>query len=570
MNESDNNSQNYNGNHNNGNHTGTLPPTASDDLRERLWAYEDLSSATQEQSPFNIAGAFASLGFIGAAIRRSKRFWGVWAIIGLILGLGIYIKYPVSYQATTSILIKNDPGEDVVSAMQTQVSIVESRPVAGNALKTLGLTQSVSSFQAAYTVTVTTDQVLTLTVSAPSAAGAVERTNALATQYLQFRANLLRNQQQQELASLGQQVPAAQQHIASLQNQVSQLQSQSGGSGGTTLTNLQNQLKTANDSLPTLEQSVTSLKSETQSTTVSMIAGSQVLDSASLLHHSKTKELIEYILSGLIGGLAIGMGIVVVRALMTDRLRRRDDIAAAIGGRIRLSVGRVRKGRLPASPRARAARERDLRRIAAHLRNSVPRKERGGTALAVITVDNEDSVAPAVVAMASSCAGDGLRVVVADLTHDTPVARRLGADGPGVQPVRAGNAELVVYVPEADEIAPSGPVRLVGDRRLTSPPSEALLVATGSADLVVTVADPDAATGADYLATWATDAVVVVSAGRTHAPRAYAMGEMLRLARLRVVSGVVTEADRTDQSLGLVVPESPPSSNGDVPGGVLR
>ena len=565
MNESDNNSQNHNGNH-----TGTLPTSASDDLRERLWAYEDFSSATQEQSPFNVAGAFASLGFIGAAIRRSRRFWGVWAIIGLIVGLGIYVKYPVSYQATASILIKNDPGEDAVSAIQTQLSIAESRTVAGNTLKELGLSQSISSFQAAYTVTVVTDEVLSLTVSAPTETGAVDRTNALAAQYLAFRASMLRNQQQQEIASLDQQVPAAQQHIASLQNQISKLQSQSNGSSAK-LTSLQKQLTTANDSLGTLEETVVGEKSQTQSTTASMIDGSQVLDSASLMHHSKIKDLLVYVLSGLIGGLAIGIGFVVVRELITDRLRRRDDIAAAIGGPIRLSVGSVKKGRLPATPRARAARVRDLRRIAAHLRNSVPRKERGGTALAVITVDNEQSIAPAVAALATSCAGDGLQVVVADLTKDAPVARRLGADRPGVQSVRPRDAELIVFVPEADDITPSGPVRPGGDRWLASTPSEALLSATRSADLLVTVADPDAAIGADHLATWATDAVVVVTAGRTHSARAYAVGEMLQLARLRVVSGVVTDADKTDHSLGLVTPEiSPPSPNGGLPGAVFR
>ena len=38
-------------------------------------------------------------------------------------------------------------------------------------------------------------------------------------------------------------------------------------------------------------------------------------------------------------GLVLGMGIVVIQALVSDRLRRRDDIAQALGAPVKLSVG---------------------------------------------------------------------------------------------------------------------------------------------------------------------------------------------------------------------------------------
>ena len=77
---------------------------------------------------------------------------------------------------------------------------------------------------------------------------------------------------------------------------------------------------------------MTGLTATEESTTSSMIDGTQVLDAATAMPHSKIKDVIEYVLSGLIGGLAIGLGIVIVRELISDRLRRRDDIAAALGG----------------------------------------------------------------------------------------------------------------------------------------------------------------------------------------------------------------------------------------------
>ena len=129
---------------------------SSDDLRERLWAYEDFSTA-QEHPAYNVAGAFASLGFIMASIRRTRRFWLAMAAVGVFVGAALFAYFPVSYSATTTIFVKNNPGVDAVSAMQTQVVMAQSQTVAANAAKALDLTQSLASFRAAYLVNVVTD-----------------------------------------------------------------------------------------------------------------------------------------------------------------------------------------------------------------------------------------------------------------------------------------------------------------------------------------------------------------------------------------------------------------------------
>ena len=123
------------GNYSNGRAQAEIGALSPDDVRERLWAYEDFAAA-QEQQPFNVAGAFASLGFVMAAIRRQAAL-AMWAGIGLVAGLAIYVKYPVSYQSTVSVLIKNNPGEDPISAMQTQEQLVQSQSVAAATLKSL-------------------------------------------------------------------------------------------------------------------------------------------------------------------------------------------------------------------------------------------------------------------------------------------------------------------------------------------------------------------------------------------------------------------------------------------------
>jgi capsular polysaccharide biosynthesis protein len=193
------------GNHKQRDH-GSLDALSADDVRERLWVYEDFTGA-EEHPAFNMAGAFASLGFIGAAVRRSLRFWLILAAVGMVAGLGVFIVYPPSYQAKVTVLVKNNPAVDPVSAMLTEVILVESQSVASGAVKALGLTQSVSSFQAAYTATVVTNQVLTITANAPTGSGAVDRANEIAAQYLKFRASVLRAQQAQEAIANAQQVP---------------------------------------------------------------------------------------------------------------------------------------------------------------------------------------------------------------------------------------------------------------------------------------------------------------------------------------------------------------------------
>jgi capsular polysaccharide biosynthesis protein len=533
---------------------------SSDDLRERLWAYEDFTTA-QEHPAYNVAGAFASLGFIGASIRRTRRFWLTMAAVGVIVGGALFAYFPVSYAASTTILLKNNPGEDAVSAMQTQINMAQSQTVAANTVKALHLTQSVSSFRAAYVAALVTDQVLSITVTAPTAQGAVDRAREIGNQYLRFRASLLTALQNKQLADYDTQIPAAQARIVTLQTKVSQLQAS--GADPAQLGALKNALKVAQDQLPTLESTVTGLKAEAQNTTAAMIYGSQVLNPATLNHHSNLKDLLEYAVSGLIGGLALGLGIVVVRELISDRLRRRDDIAAALGAPVRLSTGPLTASRLPGGP-SRAARERDLRRVAGYLRNAVPHKQRGGATLAVIAVDNLSEIAPAVVAFVESCAKDGAQVVFADLTDGAVIAGLLGGGGAGVRSVRVGGVQVVVAVPEPDDVLPSGPMRSSGGTaQQFAPPSDSLLSACRQADLLISIAELDPALGGDHLATWATDAVALFTSGRTHGGRAYAVGEMLRVAGLHV-TGVLIGADKTDESLGYPVPETASVVRGSV------
>lgn len=543
----------------------TLSAEAADELRERLWAYEDFSGPV-EHPAFDVTGAFASLGFLRQALRRRRRLWLTLGALGLVIGCGVYVTYPPAYPASTTLLITNASGSDPGTAMLTNQSLAESLPVAEAVVRQMKLPQSPASLLAAYTATSTSENVLEITVSAPSSARAVEEAQAIASAFLKFRAGLLRTQEQQQESALNQRVTQAENNLNSIAKQITELGGTVPSDNSSTSTGsvppatgklgrLTVGYRAADQAVSTLKQQVPGTITQDQIDLTSQIDGSQVLNPASAGKHSKLKYIAYDVVTGLFAGLVLGMAVVVIQALVSDRLRRRDDIAFALGAPVRLSVGPVLSRRLPATPGARAASERAVRQISQHLRHAIPREETGARGLALIPVENAPAVAPAVAAVAVSCAGDGMCVIVADLAPGAPVAALFGVAQSGLRYVHAGgpaSVEVAILVPDPDDPVPTGP--LSARSRLGDEFGDVFR----RADLLLTVAELDPASGADHLATWATDAVAIITAGRTRGAHAHAVGEMLRLSGIHVASSVVVGADQTDESLGLeiVPPES--------------
>ena len=514
-----------------------------------LWAqdYTDV-----EGQPADINAGLTSLGFIRAAIRRSKWFWGAMAVIGLLIGSGLYVALPPAYQASTELFLKVGPESAPGTAILNDQAIAQTRTVAGLALHKLGLRQSVSSFASSYTATVVSDQVLVITVNAPSSGDAVKRASALATAFLQYRANQLEAQQKRVSGLLDQQISQAKQHISFISKQISQAVAQPKSSANRAkLSSLRTELSRATSDLTMLEQTVSSGKASTQAGTAQQVGGSDVLDPAAPVPpHSRLKHLLLYGVIGLLAGLALALSIVVVRALISERLYRRDDVARAVGAPVKLSVGTVRLSRwLPGRRGLAAARLTNVRRIVAYLRGAVPARSRGA-ALAVVPVDDPRAAALTLVSLAVSCAQEGKQVVVADLASGIPAAGLLGTKEPGVHSVRVHDAHLVVAVPERDDVVPVGPLGRTSPQAQHSPFSEAVRAAHASSDILLTLAPLDPSFGGEHLATWAPDAVVVVTAGRSSWTKVHAVGEMIRLAHTRLVSAVLVGADKTDESLG--------------------
>jgi capsular polysaccharide biosynthesis protein len=513
---------------------------------ERVRSYGDFADAG-EASAADLAAGLASLRFMGKALRRRAWVWCATALAGVAAGLVLFAAFPPAYAASTSVLLTNDPLADPSDAIQTSITLAQAPAVAQGALQLLHLRQSVSSLLASYTVAQITDRILTITVTAPSSSGAVARANALAAAFLQFRAKALQIQQQIVLATLSQQIAQARQQVELAAGKVeAQLVLPASAAQRAKLHNLEAVQYQAYIALDGLERTAASFPV----TTTAMVAGSGVLDPAIPARRGRQTDLF-YPLGGLFVGLMLGLSIVIIGALASDRLRRRDDVAHALGAPVKLSVGIIHAARwVPGRLRLAVGRSRDVRRIVAYLRSAVPAGSRGA-ALAAVPVDNARVVALPLVSLAVSSARAGKRVVVADLSGGAPAARLLGVRKPGVHEVHVRDVRLVVAVPGRDDVVPVGPLHPASPTALPGSVTEALARAYDSADLLLTLVTLDPALGGEHVATWATDAVVLLTAGRSSPAAIHAAGEMIRLAGLPQLSAVLIGADKADLSLGV-------------------
>jgi len=503
----------------------------------------------------DVSVGLARLPSLAAAVRRRAAFCCAAGVVGLCLGGAVYVVRPPAFEASTSVLVMQNPALNPLDAVQTDVALAESRSVAGPVLRKIGLDENVSKFIGSYSVAAVTDRVLVFTVKAPSSSDAVSRAAALAAEFLSMRARGLQQQQQRVVNSLNAAVTNAEQQTAALSAEIAALPARpSSAAQRAELGGLQASLHQATADLAGLRGARSSYQASSQVTTASMIAGSRVLDGAAALPRSKVRSPVAYGAGGAVAGLLVGIAIVMIGELVSDRLRRRDDIAVALGAPVELSA--VRPSRIWPRGLA-AARSPGVQRIVRYLSRTVARARTGQmTALAVVALDDTRAAALSVASLAVALAGAGKHLLVADLADGAPTARLLGVRTTGVSAVTVAGRQLVVAVPEPGDVARLGPLDGNGRgrfgrlpaRRATAGP---LAAACRQADLMVTLVTLDPAAGARYLSTWAAGAVVTVTAGKSSGTRIHTAGEMIRLAGTRLISAIVLDADRADESLGM-------------------
>ena len=528
-----------------------LPVEVGDGFPDRMWNYQDFPLGEDRSADDPSSTGLVDLSFIRAGLRRSRRVWWSVAAVGFLIGAGLFVHAKPSYQATVSILMQNDPNIDAYTGMETDSLVAQEPAVDQLALHNLGMSGSTLH----YTATIFSNQVLTISLHAATPDEASREVDAVANAFLKVYAQSVQTQTAASTIGESQQLAQAQQAVDSLGKQISQVSAEASSTAQQKqLKSLEAQHAAAENALAALKQTLAYDQASAAVTASNMVTESKIIyTSVPTAATSRKKTAIEYVGGGLFGGLVIGMAIVMIRALLSDRLYRRDDVAVALSAPVRMSVlsagSSGKRLWLSLGGRGQASRqEADVTRVANYLRGSVPGDSRGPASLAVVAVDDPSLVAAAIEELASSYAREGKRVAVADLAAGA-LARSLGVSDPGVRMVDVKGTRVIMVLPASDEMAPIGP-RARGTRGQTA--NNEVASAYSGADVFITMAVLDPAVGADHLATWAGDAVAVVTAGRSSVARVQAVGEMIRDAGTHLASGILLGADKDDESFGLV------------------
>ena len=246
----------------------------------------------------------------------------------------------------------------------------------------------------------------------------MRRANALAAAFLQFRADRIQEQTTSANKALNQQIAALQQQISQLTTSIANTPQ------GTQLSTLQGEQSSDQSELSTLEQTV----QQNQVASVGVTTGSRVVTPGTLAPSSAAKLFGLDGLAGLIGGLFIGMAYVAVQAVLSDRLRRRDEVASILGAPVELSLKPVQgpeaaPGALDQAGHA-VEPQGELSALAGYMRRLGVRQE-GRKTLLVVAMDDLAVPAAALAVLAQRLTDEGESVLVADLTNEGLLSRSM-------------------------------------------------------------------------------------------------------------------------------------------------
>ena len=482
-----------------------------------------------------------SLHFVRAALRRRWLVCVLAGVLGLLAAAAFLVASTGSHTAKATLVLAHDPQVDPSRAMATDVSLLGTRTVATKTIASLGLTMSPDEFLKSVTVEPVSSELLSLTLSAPSDAEAVDRLTALTSTYLDFRAEQLSMQSDVLVGGMQERIKTLQGEVAGLSRTIDQLATR--GNPSARLSDAIAQRANLQGQIETLQQSV----EDATLRHTSVVSSSRVIDPAATDAAGLKRRIALALASGLIGGLALGCGIVLFFAIISDRLRRRSDVAGALEVPVPVSVGKIAP--IPKRwlwlPHVRAVdgrRTDERQRLARAIELELPVPGQRGR-LAVACIDNADEVRFAFAAAAADLAAGGRSIALIDLTEH-------GTLNGEVARLNAGSTNST---PTPTVFRPRGIPALAGDaadlravgHEDGSPPQ------LERNDVTLVLADLDPSVGAHHLKTWTDRVIVPVTAGHSSAERVTTAAELVRTAGLEMRVAVLLRTERTDNSSGV-------------------
>lgn len=524
---------------------------------EAVWRIEDEPEVELAGSPRPILGTWH---YLRSCLRREWLVWLGLAVVGAYVGLAAVVLVPPASVGTVTLLMGHPANADESAAMATDVSLLSTREVAVRTVRDLAWQMSPDVLQSAVTVQPVTPEVLTVAVTEHSPASAMAAVDALTRQYLAFRNAQLRSLTSGLVSGYQTRIASLERQVAALNAQYSQA-SQQGPTAESRASDLLAQRTELNSQIASMQQASDDASLQTEAA----ISSTHVLDPPRAVRPSAKRAMVLDVGSGVVAGGALGLGLVLFRALTSERLRRRHEVALALGAPVRFSVTSTgpqerRSRRVLQRLRGRGPwRRRDLDALVYGLESAiVPRGV--GPELVKPDAFTGRSTANVGVAAVGGTAGVAAAVIVAVASH----LRVYGFSVFLVDLSKAGAVVRCLPRPDAASVfRPTGvPNLAMGPRGARGPMVDLALghplrERWDAADIIIALIEVDPGIEVENLGSWVDQVVPLVSAGRCTAELLETTAGLIRSSGLSLPFAMMVGADDTDQSLGLVDQPTP-------------
>ncbi|MEU1179616.1 Wzz/FepE/Etk N-terminal domain-containing protein [Streptomyces sp. NPDC005820] len=322
------------------------------------------TSTTPESSA---AAPLLDLQGLVAAVRRRRRLWGSLALLGLLVGAAVAFLLPQPPTAVTKVLVAHadDQPSDPGTLIRTDVALLQTTRIAGNALKSLGSQEKVEDFMRDYSGAGLTNNVLQITVTGGSEAEAVARAKALADAFVADHVRRIQESAHAEAKALLDQRDQLKAQLAQVNKAIGDSTEEGGQQSSADLESLYARRAELTSQITDFSQRA----GEASIGTPRLVAGTQIVDAPYLVPHSLPKAAVTDAGIGLFLGLFLGLAVAAVGAVVADRPVLRREIAANLGASVIAELPHRAAGRWQRRP-VRAARERLTTSLARAVRGS--------------------------------------------------------------------------------------------------------------------------------------------------------------------------------------------------------
>ncbi|MFG3009612.1 Wzz/FepE/Etk N-terminal domain-containing protein [Streptomyces cinerochromogenes] len=440
------------------------------------------------------------------AVRRRRRLWCSLALLGLLVGAAVAVLMPPEPTAVTKVLVahKEDQPNDTGTLIRTDVALLHTTRIAGEALRSLKSPEDPEDFMREYRGTGLTNNLLQIDVTGDSEAEAVARARALADAFVADHVKRMRETAKAESEALLDQRDRMRGELAQVNKEIGDGPPESDPKASASMESLFARRAELTARIADFDQRA----EEARMGTPQLVAGTQIVDAPRAVRQSLPRTAATDAVIGLVLGLVLGLAVAAVGAVVADRPVLRREIAANLGASV--------IAELPRAPRRPAGlwQRRRTRTARTRLTASLARTVR----------DSSEPVSLLELGCARSTSAIALGV-----------ARTLAAEGPVVVVDGLPGRQL------AGRRQKPGDPAVVGGEGAEAVPRQGLRLGVGS------VAPGTAWTDLQYLGT---RTVLVVRAGHGSAAWLHTVARQLADQRIPVIGVVLIDPDPRDRTDG--------------------